>query len=103
VKLNGDYLDTRIKNTPEELSGYHPSIDRLLDRVLDEYGLIVCGWSADWDTALRRAFERCPSDQETAQRRRCSACRTSRRRGHPHQGRGHALHRSARKTRGGGQ
>jgi predicted ATPase len=65
VKLNGDYLDTRIKNTPEELSGYHPSIDRLLDRVLDEYGLIVCGWSADWDTALRRAFERCPSRRYT--------------------------------------
>ena len=61
VKLHGDYLDTRIKNTPAELDAYHPSIDRLLDRVLDEYGLLVCGWSADWDTALRRAFERCPT------------------------------------------
>jgi hypothetical protein len=26
---------------------------RLLDRILDEFGLIVCGWSADWDTTLR--------------------------------------------------
>jgi len=29
--------------------------------VFDEYGLIVCGWSADWDTALRQAIERCPT------------------------------------------
>jgi predicted ATPase len=58
VKLNGDYLDTRIKNTPIELDSYHPAIERLLDRILDEYGVIVCGWSADWDTALCRAFER---------------------------------------------
>jgi predicted ATPase/class 3 adenylate cyclase len=65
VKLNGDYLDTRIKNTPVELDSYHPSIDTLLDRVLDEYGLIVCGWSAEWDTALRRAFERCRSHRYT--------------------------------------
>ena len=65
MKLNGDYLDTRIKNTSTELDSYHPSVDRLLDRVLDEYGLIVCGWSADWDTALRRAFERCPTHRYT--------------------------------------
>lgn len=58
IKVNGDYLDTRIKNTPAELESYHPAVERLLDRVLDEYGLIVCGWSAEWDTALRRAFER---------------------------------------------
>jgi len=65
IKLNGDYLDTRIKNTPIELESYDPSIDRLLDRVLDEYGLIVSGWSADWDTALCRAFERCHSHRYT--------------------------------------
>jgi hypothetical protein len=61
VKLHGDYLDTRIKNTPEELDRYDPAIDALVDRVLDEYGLVVCGWSAEWDTALRRAVERCPN------------------------------------------
>jgi hypothetical protein len=59
VKLHGDYRDTRIKNTPEELRTYDEHYDRLLDRIFDEYGLIVCGWSADWDTALRAAFERC--------------------------------------------
>lgn len=59
IKVHGDYLDTRIKNTPDELAQYDQRIDTLLDRVLDEYGLIVCGWSADWDLALRGAIERC--------------------------------------------
>jgi hypothetical protein len=58
IKLHGDYLDTRLKNIQEELSTYDPRIDGILDRVLDEYGLIVCGWSAQWDNALREAFER---------------------------------------------
>lgn len=61
VKVNGDYLDERIRNTPEELAEYPEEIDRLLDRILDEFGLVVCGWSADWDAALRSAIERCPS------------------------------------------
>ncbi len=65
VKLNGDYLDTRIKNTPEELAKYPGSLKRLLNRVLDEYGLIVCGWSGEWDTALRDAMERCKSHRFT--------------------------------------
>lgn len=58
LKLHGDYLDTRIKNTPAELDSYDEVVDALLDRIIDEYGFIVCGWSAAWDTALRRAFER---------------------------------------------
>ncbi len=60
-KVHGDYLDTRIKNTPSELEAYPPEFDALLDRVFDEFGLIICGWSADWDEALRRAIVRCPS------------------------------------------
>lgn len=59
IKLHGDYLDSRIKNTPDELAAYDPAMDRLLDRVLDEYGLVVCGWSATWDEALLRGFDRC--------------------------------------------
>lgn len=61
VKLHGDYLDTRILNTPEELAGYDNRLDRFLDRVFDEFGLIACGWSAEWDDALRAAVERAPS------------------------------------------
>jgi hypothetical protein len=59
IKLHGDYLDTRILNTPEELESYDPALEQMLDRVLDEYGLIVSGWSGEWDAALRAAMERC--------------------------------------------
>lgn len=59
IKVHGDYLDARILNTEEELSAYPEALDRLLDQVFDEYGLVVCGWSAEWDTALRAAIERC--------------------------------------------
>jgi len=58
IKLHGDYLDPDLKNTAAELGAYHPTIDGLLDRVLDEYGLIVCRWSATWDEALRTAMLR---------------------------------------------
>jgi hypothetical protein len=58
VKLHGDYRDERILNTREELSSYDPRMRKLLDRILGEFGLIVCGWSGDWDIALRRAISR---------------------------------------------
>lgn len=61
VKLHGDYLDERVKNTEPELSSYDPRMDAYLDRVLDEFGVIACGWSGEWDPALRAAFERCKS------------------------------------------
>lgn len=61
IKVNGDYRDTRIRNTPVELSSYEPPIDGLLNRVFDEYGLIVSGWSGEWDTALRAAIVRSPN------------------------------------------
>lgn len=60
-KLHGDYDDTRIMNTEKELATYPPPVRKLLDEVLDRYGLVICGWSADWDVALRAAFERCKS------------------------------------------
>jgi hypothetical protein len=65
IKLHGDYLDTRIKNTSDELELYDSRLNTLLDRIFDEYGLIVCGWSAEWDTALRAALERCQSHRFT--------------------------------------
>jgi hypothetical protein len=65
LKLHGDYLDSRIKNTPEELERYDRRLNKLLDRILDEFGLVVCGWSAQWDRALCYAIERCPSHRFT--------------------------------------
>lgn len=61
LKLNGDYLDTRILNTEAELAEYPPALDALLDRIFDEYGLLICGWSGEWDPALRSALTRSPN------------------------------------------
>lgn len=57
IKLHGDYADLEQRNTVDELETYPDELQQLLERVLDEYGLIVCGWSADWDKALVRAVE----------------------------------------------
>lgn len=65
IKLHGDYMDFRIKNTPEELAKYDKRMNKVLDQVLDEYGLLVCGWSADFDIALEAAISRCPSRRFT--------------------------------------
>ncbi len=65
VKVHGDYLDVRIKNTPDEVAVYDQQINELLDRILDEFGLIICGWSADWDIAMRAAIERCKGQRFT--------------------------------------
>jgi hypothetical protein len=61
LKLHGDYKDARILNTDAELNVYPTEYDRQLDRIFDEYGLIVCGWSGEWDHALRAAFLRAPN------------------------------------------
>ncbi len=61
LKLHGDYKDARILNTEEELGGYPGEYNTLLDRILDEYGLIVCGWSGEWDHALRASILRAPN------------------------------------------
>lgn len=61
VKLHGDYLSPNTLNTADELAAYPTELDELLDEVLDRYGLIVCGWSADWDQALVTAINRATS------------------------------------------
>lgn len=53
VKVNGDYKDIRIKNTPGELEQYSDEMNDYLDRVFDDFGLMVCGWSGESDVALR--------------------------------------------------
>jgi hypothetical protein len=58
IKLHGDYRDARLRNTVAELSTYGEQTQSLVDKVLDEYGLIISGWSATWDIALRNAIMR---------------------------------------------
>jgi len=57
IKLHGDYADLDKRNTVDELAIYPEPLDGLLRRVLDDYGLIVCGWSGDWDIGLVAAVE----------------------------------------------
>lgn len=58
LKVHGDYMDTRIKNTAQELAEYDPKLNACLDCIFDEFGLIVCGWSGEWDTALKNCIMR---------------------------------------------
>lgn len=55
-KIHGDYKDTRLRNTPDELKEYPEKVNKYLDRIFEDFGIIVCGWSADWDVALRKAL-----------------------------------------------
>lgn len=57
LKVNGDYRDTRFKNVTDELDNFTVPLAQLLRRVFDEYGMIVSGWSAEWDTALRELIK----------------------------------------------
>ncbi|MFT3860040.1 SIR2 family protein [Micropruina sp.] len=61
IKLHGDYLDLGSRNTPSELEEYPDEWKTLLTRVLDEYGLVISGWSADWDTALVSLIDTAPN------------------------------------------
>ena len=65
VKLHGDYRDTRLLNTEAELSEYPEELNSFLDEVFDRFGLVVCGWSSTWDTALRNAILRAPNRRFT--------------------------------------
>lgn len=42
-----------MKNTVSELSGYGPGMTALIERIISDYGLLVAGWSAEHDHALR--------------------------------------------------
>jgi hypothetical protein len=65
VKLHGDYRDTRLLNTESELSEYPDELNHFLDEVFDRFGLVICGWSATWDIALREAILRAPNRRFT--------------------------------------
>ncbi|MHA7304296.1 SIR2 family protein [Arthrobacter sp. TMN-49] len=52
VKLHGDYKSLEQRNTLTELSSYGDEMQRLIDQIFDEYGLIINGWSGIWDKAL---------------------------------------------------
>lgn len=56
-KLHGDYMDPdSMLVTEDELATYDPDVAERLARTLEDYGLVVIGWSAEWDPALREAI-----------------------------------------------
>jgi hypothetical protein len=57
-KLHGDWKDTWLRNSNAELALYPRGIAKLLRRIAGEHGLIVCGWSAEYDVALRSTIAR---------------------------------------------
>lgn len=57
IKIHGDYLDTRFLNIKSELNEYDPRLQDLLTFVLENFGVITCGWSAKWDGALVNSFK----------------------------------------------
>lgn len=57
IKLHGDYKDLGTRNTPSELSDYPAEWTSLLSQVFEDYGLVISGWSAEWDNALVHALE----------------------------------------------
>lgn len=52
IKINGDYIDCRFRNTTEELDNYPEAMKNYVCRIFEDYGLITCGWSATWDKGL---------------------------------------------------
>ena len=62
LKVHGDYKDIRSLHTEAELRSYPQRMDDLLDQVFREFGMVVCGWSAQWDFALCDAIKRCDTE-----------------------------------------
>lgn len=59
IHLHGDYKNPdSMLNTEDELGKYAPATKRLLTRILDDYGLLITGWSAKHDTGLREAIQK---------------------------------------------
>jgi len=52
IKINGDYIDCQFRNTSEELDEYPEQMKLYLHRIFEDYGLVTCGWSGEWDKGL---------------------------------------------------
>ena len=60
IKLHGDWADLEFRNTIDELEQYPDEWINMLTKVFNEYGLLISGWSAEWDRALVDALESTP-------------------------------------------
>ncbi|MCV7382219.1 SIR2 family protein [Mycolicibacter longobardus] len=60
IKLHGDYAELDTRNTVDELTEYPDQWAELLSRIFADYGLLISGWSGDWDKALVNALQSAP-------------------------------------------
>lgn len=59
VHLHGDYLTARtMKNTNAELAAYDDVVVSFMERLLHDHALVLVGWSAKYDPALRDLLSR---------------------------------------------
>lgn len=58
VKINGDFENLELKITPEDLRSYDDDIKDYIQRICAEYGLVICGWSGDYDCGLREILSK---------------------------------------------
>lgn len=59
VHLHGSYRDaSSMLNTDDELGTYKPHMQALLRHIVGSHGLLIAGWSAQWDRALRDTLRR---------------------------------------------
>jgi hypothetical protein len=58
VHLHGDYLSPlAMLNTDSELESYDTDLQKFLREILTNYGLVIAGWSAVYDPALKSLIE----------------------------------------------
>lgn len=56
IKLNGDYIDCTFRNTELELDHYPVRTTKQLQWIFENYGIITCGWSGEWDYGLKNVI-----------------------------------------------
>jgi hypothetical protein len=57
IKINGDYIDSSFLNVKSEADKYEERLSELLRYVVDNFGLVTCGWSASSDKLLKETLE----------------------------------------------
>lgn len=56
-KIHGDYRDSQILNTKSELANYEQNKVQYLEKITQDFGLVIAGWSSKYDVALRNTIK----------------------------------------------
>lgn len=62
IKIHGDIESPNLKNTINELANYGPNMAAVLREVFSNFGLLICGWSGQWDTKLGQLLHENPCE-----------------------------------------